>query len=73
MVGRSGQTEGPLYLLQQHPRLHMVGIGELIEQSAPHYAVRFCKRLQVVCQGFRIAGDVENAPVILDQVQRGGV
>ena len=42
MVGRSGLTEGLLFLLQQHPRLHMVGIGELIDQGAPHYAVRFC-------------------------------
>ena len=51
----------------------MVGIGELIEQGAPHYAVRFCKFLQVFGKRFRVAGNVQDAAVAFHQFERGRV
>ena len=50
-----------------------MGIRELIEQGAPHYAVRFCKFLQVFGKRFRVAGNVQDAAVAFHQFERGRV
>ena len=55
---------------QPHAALHMVRIGELIEQRQPGNLMRLRQRLQIVAQRLGVAGDVKDARIGLHHLHR---